>query len=164
VDILVNNAGITRDGLIMRMKEDDWNLVLDINLKGAFNGIKAVSRPMMKQKNGRIINISSVVGLTGNAGQANYSASKAGLAGLSKAAARELAPRNITVNCIAPGYISTDMTENLSEDIKENLKKQIPLGQIGNADDIGYAALFLASSQANYITGQTLTVDGGMVM
>lgn len=164
VDILVNNAGITRDGLIMRLKEEDWDSVLNINLKGAFNGIKAVSRVMMKQNAGRIINISSVVGLIGNAGQANYSASKAGLEGLTKSAAKELAGRNITVNSIAPGYIATDMTDNLSEDIKEKLKTQIPLGQIGNAADIGYAALYLASDQAGYVTGQTLSVNGGMVM
>lgn len=164
VDILVNNAGVTKDGLIMRMKEEDWDSVIDINLKGAFNGIKAVSRVMMKQRYGRIINISSVVGLTGNSGQANYSASKAGLAGLTKSAAKEFASRNITVNSIAPGYIATDMTKDLPEGIKENLKKQIPVGSIGTAEDIGYAALYLASEQANYVTGQTLTVDGGMVM
>ena len=164
LDILVNNAGITRDGLIMRMKEDDWNMVLDINLKGAFNGIKAVTRTMMKQRSGRIINISSVVGLTGNAGQANYAASKAGLIGLTKSIAKELSSRGITVNCIAPGYIATDMTAELSDAVKEDLEKQIPLGRIGNPEDIANAVLFLASDEASYITGQTITVDGGIVM
>ena len=164
LDILVNNAGITRDGLIMRMKEDDWNMVLDINLKGAFNGIKAVTRTMMKQRSGRIINISSVVGLTGNAGQANYAASKAGLIGLTKSIAKELSSRGITVNCIAPGYIGTDMTAELSDAVKEDLEKQIPLGRIGNPEDIANAVLFLASDEASYITGQTITVDGGIVM
>lgn len=164
MDILVNNAGITRDGLIMRMKDDDWNMVLDINLKGAFNGIKAVTRTMMKQKSGRIINISSVVGLTGNAGQANYAASKAGLIGLTKSTAKELSSRGITVNCIAPGYISTDMTAELSDAVKEDLKNQIPLGRIGNPEDIAHMALFLASDKSGYITGQTIAVDGGIVM
>ena len=164
IDILVNNAGITIDKLIMRMNDDDWNKVLDVNLKGAFNGIKSVSRTMMKARSGRIINISSVVGLTGNPGQANYAASKAGLIGLSKASAKELASRGITVNCIAPGYINTDMTANISDKNKENLYSQIPLGRIGNPDDISTAALFLASDEAGYITGQTITVDGGMVM
>lgn len=164
IDILVNNAGITRDGLIMRMKTEDWDTVLNINLTGAFNGIKAVARPMIKQKSGRIINISSVVGLTGNAGQANYAASKAGLIGLTKATAKEFASRGITVNCIAPGYISTDMTGELSDAVKEELIKQIPLGRIGNPDDIAHMVLFLSSKEAGYITGQTMTVDGGMVM
>jgi 3-oxoacyl-[acyl-carrier protein] reductase len=164
MDILVNNAGITRDGLILRMKENDWNLVMDINLKGAFNGIKAVMRSMMKQKSGRIINISSVVGLTGNAGQANYAASKAGLIGLTKSTAKELSSRGITVNCIAPGYIATDMTDKLSDAVKENLNKQIPLGRIGSPDDIAHMALYLASDEAGYITGQTIAVDGGIVM
>ncbi|HIC39528.1 MAG TPA: 3-oxoacyl-[acyl-carrier-protein] reductase [Candidatus Marinimicrobia bacterium] len=164
MDILVNNAGITRDGLILRMKEDDWDLVMDINLKGAFNGIKAVMRSMMKQKSGRIINISSVVGLTGNAGQANYAASKAGLIGLTKSTAKELSSRGITVNCIAPGYIATDMTDELSDAVKENLNKQIPLGRIGSPDDIAHMALYLASDEAGYITGQTIAVDGGIVM
>ena len=164
MDILVNNAGITRDSLILRMKEDDWDLVMDINLKGAFNGIKAVMRSMMKQKSGRIINISSVVGLTGNAGQANYAASKAGLIGLTKSTAKELSSRGITVNCIAPGYIATDMTDELSDAVKENLNKQIPLGRIGSPDDIAHMALYLASDEAGYITGQTIAVDGGIVM
>ena len=164
IDILVNNAGITIDKLIMRMNDDDWNKVLEINLKGAFNGIKSVTRSMMKARSGRIINISSVVGLTGNPGQANYAASKAGLIGLSKASAKELASRGITVNCIAPGYIKTDMTANITDENKENLYSQIPLGRIGNPNDIATAALFLASDEAGYITGQTITVDGGMVM
>lgn len=164
LDILINNAGITRDSLIMRMKEDDWDLVMNINLKGAFNGIKSVSRYMMKQRSGRIINISSVVGLTGNAGQANYAASKAGLIGLTKSTAKELAPRGITVNCIAPGYIATDMTNELGDTVKEDLVKQIPLGRIGTSDDIANMALFLSSEGAGYITGQTFTVDGGMIM
>tara|TARA_Y100001960_G_C14592305_1_gene786327 strand:- start:230 stop:976 length:747 start_codon:yes stop_codon:yes gene_type:complete len=164
VDILVNNAGITRDTLIMRMSEEDWQTVIDINLKGAFNGIKAVTRVMMKQRAGRIINITSVVGLTGNPGQANYAASKAGLIGLSKATAKELASRGITVNSIAPGYIATDMTDAMTDQAKENLNSQIPLGRIGSPDDIAAAALFLASDEAGYITGQTITVDGGMVM
>ena len=139
-------------------------MVLDINLKGAFNGIKAVTRTMMKQKSGRIINISSVVGLTGNAGQANYAASKAGLIGLTKSTAKELSSRGITVNCIAPGYIATDMTAELSDAVKEDLKNQIPLGWIGNPEDIAHMALFLASDKAGYITGQTIAVDGGIVM
>ena len=164
IDILVNNAGITIDKLIMRMNDDDWNKVLEVNLKGAFNGIKSVTRTMMKARSGRIINISSVVGLTGNPGQANYAASKAGLIGLSKASAKELATRGITVNCIAPGYINTDMTANITDENKKNLYSQIPLGRIGNPNDIATAALFLASDEAGYITGQTITVDGGMVM
>jgi 3-oxoacyl-[acyl-carrier protein] reductase len=164
IDILVNNAGVTKDGLIMRMSENDWDIVIDTNLKGAFNGTKAVTRHMMKQRSGRIINISSVVGLTGNAGQANYAASKAGLIGLTKATAKELASRGITANCIAPGYIETDMTNQLPEKIKNALIEQIPLGRIGQASDIAATVCFLASNQAGYITGQTFTVDGGMVM
>ena len=164
IDILVNNAGVTKDGLIMRMSEDDWDVVIDTNLKGAFNGTKAVTRHMMKQRSGRIINISSVVGLIGNAGQANYSASKAGLIGLTKATAKELASRGITANCIAPGYIETDMTNRLPEKIKNALIEQIPLGRIGQATDIAASVCFLASEEAGYITGQTFTVDGGMVM
>jgi 3-oxoacyl-[acyl-carrier protein] reductase len=164
IDILVNNAGVTKDGLIMRMSEDDWDVVIDTNLKGAFNGTKAVTRHMMKQRSGRIINISSVVGLIGNAGQANYAASKAGLIGLTKATAKELASREITVNCIAPGYIETDMTNRLPEKIKNALIEQIPLGRIGQATDIAASVCFLASEEAGYITGQTFTVDGGMVM
>tara|TARA_B110000438_G_scaffold29021_1_gene28032 strand:+ start:1689 stop:2435 length:747 start_codon:yes stop_codon:yes gene_type:complete len=164
IDILVNNAGITIDKLIIRMSEDDWNKVIDINLKGAFNGIKSVTRTMMKARTGRIINISSVVGLTGNAGQTNYAASKAGLIGLSKASAKELSSRGITVNCIAPGYIDTDMTADITDKNKEDLYSKIPLGRIGSPDDIATVALFLASDEAGYITGQTITVDGGMVM
>ena len=164
VDILVNNAGVCKDKLIMRMTEDDWNKVININLNGAFNGIKAVSQIMIKQRAGRIINISSIVGLIGNPGQANYAASKAGLIGLSKSAAKELAPRGITVNAIAPGYIATDMTDQITDQAKENLITKIPLGRIGSPSDIAASALFLASDEAGYITGQTLTVDGGMVM
>ena len=162
VDILVNNAGITKDNLIMRMSESDWNTVIDVNLKGVFNGIKAVSRQMMKQKYGRIINISSIVGLIGNPGQANYAASKAGVIGLGKAVSKELASRNITVNTIAPGYIETDMVDDIQETVKDNLFKQIPLGRIGKPSDIATAVLYLASDEAGYITGQTLTIDGGM--
>lgn len=164
MDILVNNAGVTRDGLIMRMSDDDWNTVLDINLKGVFHTIKAISRTMMKQKYGRIINISSVVGITGNAGQSNYAASKAGLVGLTKSMAQELAPRGITVNCIAPGYIETDMTDGLTDSVKEDLVKQIPLGRIGKPEEVAAMVLFLASDEAEYITGQAITVDGGLVM
>ena len=164
VDILVNNAGVCKDKLIMRMSEDDWNKVININLNGAFNGIKAVSQIMIKQRAGRIINISSIVGLIGNPGQANYAASKAGLIGLSKSAAKELAPRGITVNAIAPGYIATDMTDQITDQAEENLITKIPLGRIGSPSDIAASALFLASDEAGYITGQTLTVDGGMVM
>lgn len=164
IDILVNNAGLTKDGLLMRMSSADWDTVLNVNLKGAFNGIKSVARTMMSQRSGRIINITSVVGLTGNAGQANYSASKAGLMGLSKSTAKELASRGITSNCIAPGFIKTAMTENLPEKAKEKMLTQIPLGRLGNPEDIAAMALFLASEEAGYITGQTFVVDGGMVI
>jgi 3-oxoacyl-[acyl-carrier protein] reductase len=164
VDILVNNAGLTRDGLSMRMSEADWDLVLDTNLKGAFNFCQAVMRPMIKQRSGRIINIASVAGLMGNAGQANYAASKAGLIGLTKTLARELASRSITVNAVAPGFISTDMTDVLSDQIKTGVVSQIPMGRFGQPDDIASAVAFLASAEAQYITGQCLTVDGGMVM
>jgi 3-oxoacyl-[acyl-carrier protein] reductase len=164
LDILVNNAGVTRDGLIVRMSEQDWDLVLAINLKGTFNCIKAVSRPMMKQRKGRIVNIASVVGLMGNAGQANYSASKAGVIGLTKSSAKELAARNITVNAIAPGFIKTKMTDVLSDEVKDNLKKLIPLGSLGEAEDVARAVTFFASDEAAYVTGQVLAVDGGMVM
>ena len=164
IDIIVNNAGITRDGLIMRMSDEDWNTVIDINLKGTFNAIKSVSRQMMKQRSGRIINISSVVGLKGNAGQANYAASKAGIIGLTKSSSKELASRGITVNCIAPGYIATDMTDQLTDKVKEEIINRIPLGYIGKTDNIAAAALFLASDEAEYITGQTISVDGGMVI
>lgn len=163
VDILVNNAGITRDGLLARMKEDDWDAVLEVNLKSCFNTCKAVLRPMMKQRRGKVINIASVIGLTGNPGQVNYSASKAGMIGFSKSLAKEVASRNICVNCIAPGYIETRMTEALNEKQREGIMQMIPLGRIGQPDDIAQAVLFLASGAANYITGQTLTVDGGMV-
>ncbi len=164
IDILVNNAGITRDGLIMRMKEADFNAVVDTNLKGAFNCIRHVSASMVKRRSGRIISISSVSGIVGNAGQSNYSASKAGIIGLTKAAARELAGRGITVNAVAPGFIVTEMTDVLSEQIKENLQKQIPMGRFGSVTDVANAVAFLASDEAAYITGQVLSVDGGMAM
>lgn len=164
LDILVNNAGITRDALLMRMNEDQWDTVLDTNLKGAFHGMKAAIRPMMKNKSGRVINITSIVGLTGNPGQANYSASKAGLIGMTKSIAKEVATRGITVNCIAPGWIETEMTEDLPENVKNELLKRIPQARTGKPEDIAYAALFLASDEANYITGQTITVDGGRVI
>jgi 3-oxoacyl-[acyl-carrier protein] reductase len=164
VDILVNNAGVTRDGLSMRMSMDDWDTVLNTNLKGAFNFIQALMRPMIKQRSGRIINISSIAGLIGNAGQANYAASKAGLIGLTKTLARELASRGITVNAVAPGLIETDMTTVLSEEIRQNILKNVPLGKLGEPEDIAGAVAYLASAEAKYITGQVLTVDGGMVM
>ena len=164
IDILINNAGVTRDNLLMRMSEDDWNEVINVNLKAAFTAIKAASRTMIKQRSGRIINISSVVGLMGNAGQANYAASKAGLIGMTKSIARELSSRGITANCIAPGYVETDMTNKLTDEIKSSLNDQIPLGRIGSVQDIAYAVAFLASDEAGYITGQTIAVDGGMVM
>jgi len=164
LDILVNNAGITRDNLIMRMKEEEFDQVIETNLKGVFNGIKAVTRPMMKQRSGRIINISSVVGVLGNPGQANYVAAKAGVIGLTKASARELASRGITVNCVAPGFIQTDMTDKLPEDMKESLSAGIPLARLGDAADIANAVRFLASDAAAYMTGQTVHVDGGMYM
>ena len=164
LDILVNNAGITRDGLLMRMSDDDFEAVLDVNLIGAFHTIRFASKQMLKQRSGRIINISSVSGIMGNAGQANYSASKAGLIGLTKATARELASRGITVNVVAPGFIETDMTDKLPDAVKENARKQIPLGKMGRPEDIAEAVVFLASDNAAYITGQVLCVDGGMVM
>ena len=164
VDILVNNAGVTRDGLLMRMSDADWDTVLNTNLKGAFLVTKAFSRAMIKARTGRIINISSVIGLIGNAGQCNYAASKAGLIGFTQSCAKELAGRGITVNAIAPGFIETDMTAELKEDMKAALLKQIPLGCLGQSDDIAGAALYLASPAARYVTGQVLTVDGGMVM
>ena len=163
-DILVNNAGVTRDGLLVRMTEADWDVVLDTNLKGAFLFTKALARVFMKQRSGRIINIASVVGLTCNAGQCNYASSKAALIGFTKSVARELAPRGILVNAVAPGFITTDMTARLSDELKAGLLKTIPLGTFGQAEDIANAALFLASPAARYITGQVLTVDGGMVM
>ena len=164
VDILVNNAGITRDGLLLRMSEGDFTRVLDTNLKGAFHCMKAACRGMMRRRAGRIVNISSVVGVRGNAGQANYAASKAGLIGLSKSAAKELASRGITVNCIAPGFIDTAMTAALPEAVKEKLLAEIPMGRFGAAEDVAAAAAFLASDAAAYITGQVLCVDGGMAM
>ncbi|GIP14513.1 3-oxoacyl-[acyl-carrier-protein] reductase FabG [Paenibacillus montaniterrae] len=164
IDILVNNAGITRDNLIMRMKEEEFDQVIETNLKGVFNGIKAVTRPMMKQRSGKIINISSVVGVLGNPGQANYVAAKAGVIGLTKASARELASRNITVNCVAPGFIQTEMTDKLPDELKDSLSGQIPLAKLGEASDIANAVRFLASDAAAYMTGQTIHVDGGMYM
>ena len=164
LDILVNNAGVTRDGLLMKMTEEDFGKVIDTNLKGAFHTIRFASRQMLKQKGGRIINMSSVVGVTGNAGQANYAASKAGIIGLTKAAARELASRGITVNAIAPGFIETDMTSVLPEKVREASAAQIPLGSFGKPEQVAAAAAFLASEDAGYITGQVLHVDGGMAM
>lgn len=164
IDVLVNNAGITRDALLLRMKDEDWDEVLNINLKGAFLCTRAAAKVMSKQRFGRIINISSVVGEMGNPGQANYCASKAGLLGLTKSVARELARRNVTVNAITPGFIVTDMTEALPEKTREELAAQIPLGRLGSAEDIAHAVVFLASDQAGYITGQTLGVNGGMYM
>ena len=164
VDILVNNAGITRDNIIMRMKEDEWDSVIDTNLKGCFNGIKAVTRPMIKNKSGRIINITSIIGQIGNAGQSNYAASKAGVMGLTKSLAKELGSRNITINSVAPGYILTDMTDQLDNDVQEKLKTSIPLKRLGEPQDVASLVCFLASDDAAYITGQTFNVDGGMVM
>ena len=164
VDILVNNAGITRDGLLMKMKEDDWNSVIDTNLKSVYNTCKNVVRPMMKARAGKIINITSVVGLMGNAGQTNYAASKAGMIGFTKSLAKEVASRGISVNCIAPGFIQTDMTDALNETQKEALLKIIPMGRLGQPEDIANAVVFLATADAAYMTGQVLTIDGGMVM
>ena len=164
IDVLVNNAAITRDGLIVRMKESDWDDVLNTNLKGAFNCIKAVTKPMLKQRSGRIINVSSVVGVSGNPGQANYVASKAGIIGLAKAVAKELAPRGITVNVVAPGFIETDMTDSLPDKAKEAMVTTIPLGRAGNPEDVAAAVVFLASDDAAYITGQVIHVSGGMYM
>ena len=164
VSILVNNAGVTRDGLALRMSEEDWDTVLDTNLKGAFNAVKAFQRTLLKAPDARIINISSVIGLMGNAGQANYAASKAGLIGFTKALAKEFAGRKVCVNAVAPGFIVTDMTEELTDDQKDQIKTGIPLGFLGETEDIANAVLFLADPAARYITGQVLTVDGGMVM
>jgi 3-oxoacyl-[acyl-carrier protein] reductase len=164
VDILVNNAGVTRDGLLMRMSEEDWEAVLNTNLKGAFLFTKALSRGFLKQRSGRIINISSVIGLIGNAGQCNYAASKAGLLGLTKAAAKEFASRGVTVNALAPGFIETDMTGSLSAEMKTQLLERIPLRALGRPEDVAEGALFLAGPGARYVTGQVLAIDGGMVM
>ena len=164
IDIFVNNAGVTRDGLMLRMSEEDWDLVLDINLKGAFNCIKAVARPMMKQRGGSIINIASVVGEMGNAGQANYSASKAGLIGLTKTTAKEFASRGIRCNAVAPGFISSDMTDKLSDDVKKEYFNAIPLGEFGTTEDVANVVAFLASDMSGYVTGQVINVDGGLLM
>ncbi|HYW05681.1 MAG TPA: 3-oxoacyl-ACP reductase FabG [Longimicrobium sp.] len=164
VHVLVNNAGVTRDNVLMRIKDDDWNAVVDTNLRGAFNMIRAVSRGMMKRRGGRIVNITSVVGITGNKGQANYAASKAGVIGLTKSVAKELASRGVLVNAVAPGYIETDMTSDLPEAARDALMQQIALGRLGKADDIAPVVRFLAGPGASYITGQVLVVDGGMVM
>ena len=164
IDILVNNAGVTRDGLAMRMSVEDWDTVINTNLRGAFNFTQAIIRAMIKQRSGRIINITSVIGLIGNAGQTNYAASKAGLIGFTKSLARELASRNITVNAVAPGFITTDMTAGLSDEIKKTIQSQIPLGKTGAPEDVASTIAFLASAEANYITGQVVCVDGGMVM
>lgn len=164
LDILVNNAGITRDNLLIRMKEDEWDEVIAVNLKGVYNCLKAAARPMMKQRSGTIINISSVVGVIGNVGQVNYSAAKAGVIGMTKSAARELAPRGITVNCVAPGYIDTEMTEKLDDGVKEAMLAHIPLARMGKPEEVADVVRFLASGAAAYMTGQTLHVDGGMYM
>ncbi len=164
VDILVNNAGITRDGLVAMMKEDSWDEVLDTNLKGAFNCIKAVSRPMMKQRWGRIVSITSVIGFAGNAGQANYAAAKAGMVGLTRSVARELASRGVTVNGVAPGYIDTDMTRDLPAEVTEKIKGEIPMNSLGTVDDVAAAVAYLVSEEARYVTGQFIHVNGGMYM
>ncbi len=164
VDILVNNAGVTRDGLLMKMSEDDWDRVIAVNLKSVYNTCQALVRPMLKARGGKIINISSVVGLVGNAGQANYAASKAGMIGFTQSLAKELASRNICVNCIAPGFVKTGMTDVLTETQKETLLKQIPMGRLGSTEDIANVAVFLASPLSDYMTGQVIAVDGGMVM
>ena len=164
LDIVVNNAGTTRDGLLVRMSEDDWDTVLDANLKGTFLMTRAALKPMMKQRAGKIVNISSVMGLIANPGQANYSASKAGLIGLTRTAAKEVASRNIQINAVAPGFIQTAMTEAMKEDVKASIVKEIPAGRLGTPEDVAQAVLFLCSPAASYITGQTLTVDGGMIL
>lgn len=164
IDILVNNAGITRDGLVAMMKEEAWDEVIDTNLKGAFNCIKAVSRPMMKQRWGRIVSIASVIGFAGNAGQANYAAAKAGMVGLTRSVARELASRGVTVNGVAPGYIETDMTRELSEEVTEKIKAEIPMNSLGSVDDVAAAVAYLVSEEARYVTGQFIHVNGGMFM
>ena len=164
VDVLVNNAGITRDNLLMRMSEEDWDIVVDVNLKSIYNTCRALARPMMKARSGSIVNIASVVGLTGNAGQVNYAASKSGMIGFTKSLAKELASRGIRANCVAPGYIEPQMPEVLSPQVKEGILAKIPLSRIGQPRDIAHAALYLASDLSNYVTGQVLAVDGGMVM
>lgn len=164
IDVLINNAGVVRDKLLLRMSENDWDTVLNTNLKGCFNGIKAVTPVMMKNRYGRIINITSIVGITGNAGQANYASSKAGIIGLTKSVAKELASRNITVNAVAPGYIDTDMTDNFSDKVREELINQIPLRRIGIPEDVALTVKFLTENGANYITGQTISVNGGLHM
>ncbi|MFH0917759.1 MAG: 3-oxoacyl-[acyl-carrier-protein] reductase [Candidatus Omnitrophota bacterium] len=164
VDILVNNAGITKDNLLLRMSLADWDAVINVNLKGTFNCIKAVTRPMIKQRSGRIISIASIIGLMGNPGQANYAASKAGIIALTKTVAKELASRNINANAVAPGFIQTEMTAKLPEEIKKKMQEAIPLGTLGTPEDVANVCLFLASQESSYITGQTITVDGGMVM
>jgi 3-oxoacyl-[acyl-carrier protein] reductase len=164
LDVLVNNAGIARDNLVMRMKDEEWDRVIEVNLRGPFFLIRAAARPMLRQRSGRIINVSSVSGLQGNVGQANYAASKAGLIGLTKSVAREFAPRGVTVNAIAPGWIATDMTERLPEEVRRKAVEAVPLGRVGTPADIAAAAVFLASDGAGYITGQTLVVDGGLSM
>ncbi|MDD5662571.1 MAG: 3-oxoacyl-[acyl-carrier-protein] reductase [Candidatus Omnitrophica bacterium] len=164
VDILVNNAGITKDNLILRMSQGEWDAVINVNLKGTFNCIKAVSRPMVKQRSGKIVSIASIIGLMGNAGQANYAASKAGIIALTKTVAKELASRNINANAVAPGFIQTEMTAKLSEEVKAKMLEAIPLAKLGTPQDVANVCLFLVSEEANYITGQVITVDGGMVM
>lgn len=164
VDILVNNAGITKDNLLLRMSQAEWDAVINVNLKGTFNCIKAVSRPMVKQRSGRIISIASIIGLIGNPGQANYAASKAGIIALTKTIAKELASRNINANAVAPGFIQTEMTASLPEDIKKKMLEAIPLAKLGAPQDVANLCLFLASDESSYITGQTITIDGGMVM
>jgi 3-oxoacyl-[acyl-carrier protein] reductase len=164
IDILINNAGITRDGLLIRMKESDWDAVLSVNLKGAFNCTKAVVKPMMKQRSGAIVNMASIIGLMGNAGQVNYAASKAGLIGLTKSVAKEVASRNIRVNAIAPGFIETKMTQILSDDVKQAMLNQIPLGKFGSPQDVANLVVFLVTDDSNYITGQVISINGGMLM
>lgn len=164
IDVLINNAGITRDNLLVRMKAKDWEMVLDVNLKGVFNFTKAVARPMMKARSGRIINVSSVVGLQGNAGQSNYSASKAGIIGFTKSTAQELASRNITVNAVAPGFIETEMTRQLPEDVIEEYLNRTPLGRAGTPEDVANVIAFLASDEASFVTGEVIRIDGGMAM
>ncbi len=164
IDILINNAGITRDNLLLRMKEEDWDAVLDVNLKGTFNCTKAVSKAMIKERRGKIVNIASIIGIMGNAGQANYAASKGGIISFTKSVAKELASRNINVNAIAPGFIKTDMTAKLSEELQDTMLKMIPLGRLGDPMDVAKLALFLASDNSGYITGEVIKVDGGMVM